>query len=129
WKNEAYLGITCAIVFREEEAFLHIQRAYTLLNDPPQSLILAYISAGSGPDHFLTKEQIAQLSQNAISKGITYESSLRMAALANEERDFEKQKYWENQAVEAENKGIHTPIIVPNILKEKLNKEGCRYEA
>lgn len=124
WKNEAFLGIICAFVFREEEAFVHIQKAYEQLEDPPQSLILAYISAGSGPDHFLTKEQIAELSQNAIEKGITYETSLRMASLAYEQKDFEKQKYWEAKASEADEKGIHTPCITPDVLKSTLKEEG-----
>jgi|GEM_PF-2949979 len=128
WKNEAFLGITCAIVFREEEAFLHIRKAYTGLKYPPQSLILAYISAGNGADHFLTKEQIVELSHDAIAKGITYESSLRMAALASEQHDGEKQKYWENKALDAKDSGIHTPIICPNVLKDTLDKEGYRYE-
>lgn len=126
WKNEAHLGITCALVFREEEAFVHIQKAYKQLKDPPQSLILAYISAGSGPDHFLTKEQIAELSESAIKKGITYQASLRMAALASEQKDFEKQKYWKSKALEAEKQGIHTPVIIPNVLKDVFKEErGC----
>lgn len=129
WKNEAYLGITCALVFREEEAFVHIKNAYEQLKDAPQSLILAYISAGSGPDHFLTKEQIAELSQKAIEKGVTYESALRMAALVYEQKDAKNHQYWKQQASEAEKNRMHTPIIVPDVLKDVFQGEnGYRYE-
>jgi len=129
WKNEAYLGISCALVFREEEAFAHIEKAYKQLEDPPQSLILAYISAGTGPDHFLTTEQVAELSQNAIEKGITYESALHMASLAYEQRDFKQQKYWESEASRAKEKKIHTPTIIPNVLKDVFKAEkGRHYE-
>ena len=129
WKNEVYLGITCALVFREEEAFMHIQKAYKQVEDPPQSLIMAYISAGTGSDHFLTKEQVAELSQIAIKKGVTYESALHMALLAYEQRDFKKQRYWEEKAADAEKRGVHTPSITPNVLKDVFDKErGYRYE-
>lgn len=130
WKNEAYLGIACGLVYREEEAFEHVENAYKQLEDPPQSLILTYISAGSGPDHFLTKEQIVELSQKAIKKGMTYEASLRMAALAHDQIDFEQQKYWKNLAIEAEQQGVHTPLIIPNVLKDTFMEENGRcYEA
>lgn len=129
WKNEAFLGIVCALVYREEEAFVYIQNAYKQLEDPPQSLIFAYISAGSGPDHFLTKLQIAELIQKGVAKGITYESALQMASLAYEQKDVEKQKHWEAKAIEAEKKGIHTPMITPNVLKDLYkDKKGYRYE-
>lgn len=128
WKNEAYLGITCGLVFREEEAFLHIQKAYMQLEDPPQSLILMYIVAGSGADHFLTNTEITALSQKAISKGTTYESALQMAGVASDQQNTETYEYWENEALEAERKGIHTPIIVPNVLKKAFNKKGYTYE-
>jgi len=125
WKHEAYLGITCAFVYREEEAFKHIRNAYKQLDDPPQSLILAYISAGSGPDHFLTQSEISELSQKAIEKGVTYQSALRMAAMSQEK----KEQYWTKKALEAEKNKIHTPFITPNILKGISNlKEGHTYE-
>ncbi|MDN3506606.1 MAG: hypothetical protein P0S96_05190 [Simkaniaceae bacterium] len=126
WKNEAYLGITCGLVFRAEEAFQHIEKAYKQLENPPQSLILAYISAGSGPDQYLTKKQITELSQNAVEQGVTYETSLRMATLAKKNRDTEKQNYWENKAAEAEKNGVHTPIIIPNVMKDAINREDRR---
>ncbi len=129
WKNEAFLGIVCALVFREEEAFVHIQNAYGQLEDAPQSLILAYISAGRGPDHFLTKERIAELSHKVIGKGVTYESALRMAALARDEQDKDKADYWDEKAEEAERRGIHTPIIIPNVIKDVYHiEEGYAYE-
>ncbi len=129
WKNEAFLGIVCALVFREEEAFIHIQNAYEQTEDAPQSLILAYISAGSGPDHFLTKERITELSKKVIEKGVTYESSLHMASLAYDQKDFEKQEYWEGQASDSKEKGVHTPSITPNVLKDMFKKgKGSFYE-
>ncbi|MCI0382527.1 MAG: hypothetical protein L0207_05715 [Chlamydiae bacterium] len=129
WKNEAFLGIICALVYREEEAFKYIKNAYKQSSDPPQSLILAYISAGSGPDHFLTKKEIIELSQKAIEKGISYEAALRMSALAYEQKDQNKHEYWQKQAIEAEKNGFHTPIIVPNVLKDLFNEEnGYQYE-
>jgi len=129
WKNEAFLGVVCALVFREEEAFIHIQNAYKELKDPPQSLILVYISAGSGPDHFLSKERIAELSQQAIEKGITYQSALHMASLAYEQQDFEQQKYWERMASEAKVKGIYTSNIIPDVLRDVVKKEkGFQHE-
>jgi len=128
WKNEAYLGITCGLVFREEEAFLHVQKAYMELKDPPQSLILMHIVAGSGADHFLANNEIHALSQKAISQGTTYESALQMASVADDQQDAKAHEYWKNQALDAEKKGIHTPIIVPNILKDTFYKEGYSYE-
>jgi hypothetical protein len=129
WKNEAFLGIVCALVFREEEAFIHIQNAYEQVEDAPQSLILAYISAGSGPDHFLTKQRIAELSQKVIEKGVTYESALHMASLACDQKDLEKQEYWEAKARDSKEKGVHTPNITPNVLKDIFKKaKGYRYE-
>lgn len=51
-----------------------------------------------------------------------------MAVLAYEEKDLEKQTYW-NKASEAEKKGIHTPIIIPNVLKDVCHiREGYTYE-
>lgn len=129
WKNEAFLGIICGLVFREDEAFKHIKNAYEKLKDPPQSLILAYISAGSGPDHFLKKEEIAELSQKAIEKGITYEAALCMTTLAYEQKDKENQLYWEEKASEAEKKGLYTRIITPDVLKDSFKaKNGYQYE-
>lgn len=32
WKNEAFLGIACAFVYREEEAFVYIKNAYDKLD-------------------------------------------------------------------------------------------------
>ncbi|NGX26150.1 MAG: hypothetical protein K940chlam6_00062 [Chlamydiae bacterium] len=129
WKNEACLGIVCGLVYREEEAFVHIQNAYEQLENAPQSLILAYISAGSGPDHFLTREKIVELSHKAIEKGITYESALHMASLAYDQKDSEKQRYWEEKASDAEKREVHTPIITPNVLKDVFKGErGYRYE-
>lgn len=128
WKNEAFLGMICGLVFREEEAFQYLKHAYEKLKDPPQSLLLAYISAGSGPDFFLTKKEIAELSKKAIEKGITYQAALRMAALAREQKDQEKQRYWEQKAAEAEKDKRYTPIIRPNVLKALFKKEDELYE-
>ena len=118
WKNQAFLGVLCGLVFREEEAFIHIQNAFEQLEDPPQSLILAFISAGSGPDNFLSKEQVLKLSRKAIEKGVTYESALNLATLAYEQQDFEGQKYWEEMASEAKTRGEHTPNITPDVLSK-----------
>lgn len=127
WKNEAFLGIVCALVYREEEAFVYIQNAYNQLENPPQSLIFAYISAGRGPDQFLTQPQVTELLHKGIEKSVTYEAALHMAALAYEQKDFEKQEYWKAKAVEAEQNGIHTPMITPNVLKDPF-KEKSRYQ-
>ena len=129
WKNEAFLGIACSFVYREEEAFEYIKNAYKQVENPPQSLILAYIGVGRGLDHFLTKEEVIELSHKAIEKGVTYEAALGMAALANEENDEKKQQYWKKKAFETEKDGIYTPIIIPNVLKDVVKgKEGYRYE-
>lgn len=129
WKNEAYLGISCALIYREEEAFNYIKNAYEKLNDLSQSLIFAYISAGRSSDHFLTDKEIIELTQNAIKKGITYEAALRMASLANIEKDSKKCEYWEQKALEAEENKVHTPLITPNILKEMFKTEdGYQHE-
>lgn len=128
WKNEAFLGIVCALVFRDAEAFKFIQNAYQQLNEPPQSLILAYISAGSGPDHFLTKNEIEKLSQKAIERGVTCETAHRMAALAQEQNDQKGYEYWTQKANEAEKNGVHTSLIVPNVIKDSFKDDRYRYE-
>ena len=129
WKNEVFLGISCALVYREEEAFVYIKNAYENLDDPPQSLIFAYISAGSRPDHLLTEKEIVELIQRALKKGVTYESAERMASLASKKGDQEKCEYWEQQALEAEANKLHTPIITPNVLKGMFDLEaGYQHE-
>jgi len=125
WKNEAFLGMLCGLVFREEEAFKYIQNAYHQLDDPPQSLLLAYISAGSGPNHFLEPKNIDELSKKAIKKGITYESALHMASLAYEKGEQKQKIEWEKKAMEAEKKNLHTPTITPDVFEEK---NGYQYE-
>ena len=124
WKNEAFLGIACAFVYREEEAFAYIKNAYDKLDDPPQSLIFALISAGSRPDHLLTRVEVSSLTQEAIKKGITYESSERMATLEQDMGDQEKCEYWKQKAAEAHEQKLHTPIITPDILKSMFELEG-----
>lgn len=129
WKNEAFLGIICGFVYREEEAFVYLKNAFKQLADPPQSLLLAYISAGTGPDHFLSKEEVARLSQKLIEKGATYEAALHMAFLANEQKDLGKHRYWEKKSIEAEKNGFHTPFIIPNVLKNLVQpQKGYSYE-
>lgn len=117
WKNEAFLGIACRSVYREEEGFQYIQNAFQQLEDPPESLILPYIRAGETCDHFLSKESIKALSQKAAAKRITYEVALQMASLSHGEGNKKESQYWEEKAKDAENDGIHNAIIVPNVLK------------
>ena len=129
WKNEAFLGIACSFVYRDEEAFQYLKNTYDKMNDPPQSLILAYIGAASGVDSFLPSKEIKKLSFKAIEKWVTYETALRMAALARDEQDKDKANYWDEKAEEAERRGIHTPIIIPNVIKDVCHiKEGYAYE-
>lgn len=129
WKNEAYLGIICSLVYRNEEAFKYVQNAYNCLNDPPQSLILAYLNAGDTPDQFLSKEKIDQLTKKGLEKGITYETAQLAASLAIFYDDEQMEKYWLEKAEQAEAEGIHTPIIVPNVIKDVSNLEpGFEYE-
>ena len=129
WKNEAFLGIACGFVYREEESFQYIQSAYQKLEDPPQSLILAYIGAGRTPDHPLSRKEIRELSKKALEKGVSYEVALRMSALYRDEGNKKEEQYWEKKAIEAEKNGVYTPIIVPNILKDIcLIREGYIYE-
>ena len=129
WKNEAFLGISCASVYREEEAFHYIKSAYEKLDDPPQSLLLAYINSGRSSDHFLTKEEIVHLTERALQKGVTYETASRMAFLASDEGNQKKCNYWEQAALEAEAKKLHTPFIIPNVLKKIVEVEnGYQYE-
>ena len=124
WKNEAYLGICCASVYRDAEAFQYCKSAYKSLNDPPQSLILAYISAGDGIDKFLSSEEIIKLTHDAIQKGITYQAALQMAYLAGLSGDREMAKYWKQKAAVAEQNECHTPVITPNVLKELFSTQG-----
>ncbi len=129
WKNEAYLGIICSFVYRDEEAFQHLKNAYNKVDDPPQSLLLAYISAGRAFDSFLSSKEVKRLSLRAVEKGVTYEAALRMAALARDEQDKDIAEYWDEKAEEAERKMLHTPTIVPNVLKDVFEeKNGCQYE-
>ncbi len=132
WKNEAFLGVICSFVFRDEEAFKHIKNAYEQLEEPPQSLILAYISAGSRPEFPLSKQEIAELSNKAIKKKETYEAALRMAFLAYEEGDLKSVEYWNQKAEEFKRTGIHTPIITPNVIKSsfdtKCEEQGYYFE-
>jgi hypothetical protein len=115
WKNEAFLGIICAMNYREEEGCAYLKNAYHSLRDPPQSLLLAYFRAGSYPETQLAKEEVHALSKQIITKGITYESACLMAENAE---DQESSKFWKEKAFDAEAAQIHSPIITPNVLKE-----------
>lgn len=129
WKNEAFLGVACNFVFREAEGFTYIKNAFMGLEDPPQSLIFAYVSAGSGCPRFLTREEAAQLIQKASDKGATCESSQRMVMLAVEMGWKEKEEFWRGKAKELEKKNIHTPIITPDVLKSMYKlQEGYQHE-
>lgn len=129
WKNEVYLGISCALVHREEEAFSFIKNAFEKFTDPPQSLIFAFISSGDTFESYLSENEIAELTERAITKGVTYESALKMAALASEKGDQEECENWKQKAFEAERNQLHTPIITPDILKKMFVLEkGYRYE-
>jgi hypothetical protein len=129
WKNEAFLGIACKFVYREEEAFQYIQNAFQQLEDPPQSLLMSYISAGQTCDHYLSSEQIKELSLRAMTKGITFEVALHMATLSYMEGNEKERQYWKKKALEAEKEGTHTAIIVPNLLKNVCKiRKGYSYE-
>jgi hypothetical protein len=121
WKNEAFLGMTCGLVFREEEAFKYIKNAYQQHEDPPQSLILVYIRAGGPPNYFLSRKEIVSLAQKALDKGITYESALQMAHLAATD---DERAYWEKRADEAGAKKVHTAVITPKALKNIFKERG-----
>jgi len=118
WKNEVFLGIWCGLVYREEEAFVYIKNAYEKKDDPPQSLILAYLGSGNTCDSPFSKEERCSLVDAAIKKGITYESALAMASIAREELRGDEAEMWAIKAEEAKKNGVHTPIIVPDSLKE-----------
>lgn len=129
WKNEAFLGIACASVYPEEEAFTYIKNAYQQVKNPPQSLIFAFISAGNRYPSALTKQEISQLIQQASEKETTYESAERMAILAREMQQKKKYEYWKKKANELERKKIHTPIITPDVLKPIFDlHEGFQHE-
>ncbi len=117
WKNEAFLGISCALVYLEEEAFQYLKAAYEALQDPPQSLILAYISAAEKIEGILNKENLLELTEAAVKKGATYQAALQMAFLSNQLGNREESKYWKERAEDAETKEYHTAVITPNILK------------
>jgi len=125
WKNEAFLGICCSLVYREEKAFKYLKNALGLFEDPPQSLILTYIRVGAAPCYFLSTKEIAELAQRAAKSGITFEVAQQMADSATTR---EGKNYWERKAAEANS--IHTPVIVPNILKNVLKPiEDYPYES
>ena len=53
----------------------------------------------------------------------------QLLSLDCEQKAFEKQKYWEAKASDAEKNGVHTPSIIPNVLKDVFKEEGgYRYE-
>ncbi len=125
WKNEAFLGVCCSLVYREEKAFKCLKNALGLFENPPQSLILTYIRVGAAPCYFLSAKEIAELAQRAAKSGITFEVAEQMANSATTRED---KNYWERKAAEANS--IHTPVIVPNILKNVLRPvEGYSYES
>jgi len=122
WKNDAFLGAKCMSVFRHAEAFLYVKNAFLSLEDPPTSLIYAYIAAGRHcPSPYLSDEEEEELSLKAIKKEITYEWALKMAKIAYFKGDKTMDQYWEKQAEELERKNIHTAAIVPNAIKELSN--------
>lgn len=52
-----------------------------------------------------------------------------MSALARDEQDKNKAAFWGEKAVEADKKGVHTLIIIPNVLKDVCHiREGYTYE-
>jgi hypothetical protein len=128
WKNEAFLGSMCALVFRDEEAFKYIKNAYLQFEEPPQSLILAYISAGTRPGFPLTKQDICYLSHQAIKQGVSYETALQMASLTFESENLKESESWHQQALQMQKEGIHTPIIIPNTIKTTFDgKSGDQW--
>lgn len=114
WKNEAFLGILCCVNYREEEGFQFLKNAHSCHSDSPQSLLIALVNASRYPGLELPEEELYSLIKRAKEKGLTYESAMLMASIAETE---EEQKAWEEQAHELEKKNAHPPLITPNILK------------
>ncbi len=119
WKNEALLGIACALVYLEEEAFVHMKNAYHQCVDPPQSLILAYIRAGERIDDPLSSDVVAELSYLAIKQGVTYEAARQLEAVADSQGNNKEKKYWQEVAKEANRLGLHVAMIVPDVLDNR----------
>ena len=117
WKNEAFLGICCTTVYREEEAFRCLKSSFDALSDPPQSLVLRLIRIAGPPNAFLEDEERVKLSQLALEKGITVEMAETMGDLVHSK---EERLYWKKQMKEAEYKHSHTATIVPDCLKNIL---------
>jgi len=117
WKNEAFLGICCNLVYREEEAFKHLKNALECFDNPPQSLILTYIRTGGAPNYYLSAEEIVELAHKAVKSGITLEMAQQMADLATTQEDWNS---WTKKAKEAEANNIHTAVIVPDVLKDNV---------
>lgn len=126
WKCEAFLGLCCSLVYREEEAFEYLQNALEQSKEPSQSLILAVYRVGSSPNDFLSESEKEALAIRAVQQGVTCESAWVRASCA---KSKEERAYWEQQASSAELKKLHTPIIVPDVIKLIMpNIEDFSYE-
>lgn len=118
WKNDAFLGNLCSITWRYDEMYKFYKKAYDLLDDPPDSLLLLLAGCNSAPGTPpLTDQEAEVYLLEAISKKVTYEAALMMRSLARNKKDVEQEKYWNHMCQDLERENIHTEMIIPDVLK------------
>lgn len=119
WKNEAFLGNMCAILWRYDDQYNCFKRALELVKDPPESLLLLLAGCINSPgDPPISDAESECYLLKAIEKKRTYEGALKMRALYERKGEKNLEQYWDNESDRLEKANIRSGPVVPDVLKE-----------
>lgn len=117
WKNDIFLGHLYSILWCYDQQYFAYKRAYDMLEDPPESLLLLLASCNTAPgtppiNDFDSEKYLMR----AISKEITYEGALMMKTLYKNKGNDNQMEYWSKKCEELKKKDIHTKVMIPDVL-------------
>ena len=118
WKNEAFLGGLCEILWLYDERYFCYKRAYDKLKDPPVELLLLLSNCNSAPGiPPITNEEAEFYLRKALEKKLTCEVAIAMKGFYQLKGDRLQEEYWNKIYKKLEKENIHSNQVVPDILK------------
>ncbi len=117
WKNEAYLGQLYDLTWEYEEKYACYKKAYDMLKDPPDCLLLRLAGCNSMPgEPCISDEESENYLQRAVRKKVTAEAAIMMRALYRHKKNREMEEFWDKLYSELDKNNIHTDPIMPDLL-------------
>jgi len=120
WKNDAFLGKLCSVIWQYDEMYQCFKEAYDKLSDPPDSLLLLLAGCNSAPEKPpINDEESEKYLRRALAKKLTYEAALMMRALSRDNNETKQEEYWDRMCDDLEKRNVHTETIIPDILSSQ----------